>query len=282
MRLPAGPSGLPRGGLYARIAGRKGAEQRWLLFTQRVDARSPRPGGVDSSGLLERDRNGVRLTKGERMLALDRFRMLTQLCPGSRRWIAALFLFTTLAVTGCGEPFAIATPRPHYPASASVTAAEKHAWKVLDLRPYREVLYVRHVDPKTLVQPFQGRLLGPLSTLRGQSSTWVEKDEHLFQFMNASFKNLGYFRDVRDYAWLQTHPEAKSVPHFVADYAIDWTGGEEYTFHIRIAEPARKEVVFHVSHYHYRWWPNLDRPLFFPVFNALIDWKNECAAAHPG
>ena len=60
-----------------------------------------------------------------------------------------------------------------------------------------------------------------------------------------------------------------------------WQGGYDFSFHIRMIDPSTEEVFLHVSHNHYRSWPRLDQPLFFPVFNVVIDWQNACIEAEP-
>jgi hypothetical protein len=82
---------------------------------------------------------------------------------------------------------------------------------------------------------------------------------------------------VKFYSQLEESPEIQKENHLVADYMVDWKG-YDYTFHIRITNPKNNEVLFHASHDYFRWWERMDRPLFFPVFNSVIDWVNECTA----
>jgi hypothetical protein len=66
---------------------------------------------------------------------------------------------------------------------------------------------------------------------------------------------------------LQTHIGAFLVvePYFV------WEGGYNYSADLKAFDPENGEVVFHVTNQAFNW-AGLDKPLFYPLFNAFLDW----------
>jgi hypothetical protein len=182
-----------------------------------------------------------------------------------------------LSLGGCGSPYSIEKPNPYYSASTKITLQEKHVWKVVELNSFQEALFIRGQDAESFVKPYDGGLLGPLSTRRGMPTTWAPSVDGFNEFIRSSFDNIGYFNAVKFYSQLEESPKIQKENYLVADYTVD-SEGYDYTFHIRITNPKNNEVLFYASHDYYRFWYSMDRPLFFPVFNSVIDWVNECTA----
>jgi hypothetical protein len=66
---------------------------------------------------------------------------------------------------------------------------------------------------------------------------------------------------------LQTHIGC----FLVVDPAVTFEGGFDYSAELRAIDPETGKVVFHVKHKTANW-SGLDKPLFYPLFNAFIDW----------
>lgn len=186
--------------------------------------------------------------------------------------------YFVLSLGGCGSAYSIEKPNPYYSANTKLTLQEKHVWKVVELNSFKDALFIRGQDAESFVKPYQGALLGPISTRRGMSSTWAPSVSEFNEFIRSSFDNIGYFNAVKFYPQLEESPEIQKENYLVADYLVGWEGGYDYTFHIRITNPTNSEVLFHASHDYFRWWERMDRPLFFPVFNSVIDWIDECTS----
>ena len=180
-----------------------------------------------------------------------------------------------LSLGGCGSPYTIEKPNPYYSANTKITLQEKHVWKVVELNSFQEALFILGQDAESFVKPYHGGLLGPLSTRYGEPSTWAPSVDGFNEFKRSSFDNIGYFNTVKFYSQLEESPKIQKENHLIADYMVD-SEGYDYTFQIRITNPKNNEVLFHVSHDQYRYGYYMDRPLFFPVFNSVIDWLNEC------
>ncbi|MCC6578940.1 MAG: hypothetical protein IT440_00745 [Phycisphaeraceae bacterium] len=63
----------------------------------------------------------------------------------------------------------------------------------------------------------------------------------------------------------------------VAEYKIIWEHGDVYTFDVTIAKASDANTVLHIHHTALIW-IGADGPLFYPVFNAVMDWTDECRA----
>ena len=182
-----------------------------------------------------------------------------------------------MLLVSCSSPYKITKPDPYYPADTKLTEKEKHIWKITDLSQFQEALFVRRLDPESIVKPLNGGFPEPISGIRGKPATWAATSKNeLDEFFRASFDNIGYFKVVKHYDQLKQSPKLQQDNHLVADYSVSWEGGYDYIFNIRIINPRNNEILLYVSHEHYRFWPSLDYPLFFPVFNAVIEWKDEC------
>jgi hypothetical protein len=207
-------------------------------------------------------------------------------CSGDKQYQAIVIricqlvicLSFVLSLGGCGSPYTIEKPNPYYSANTKITSQEKHVWKVVELDSFQEALFVRGQDAESFVKPYQGGLLGPLSTRYGEPATWAPSVDGFNEFIRSSFENIGYFKTVKFYSQLEESPGIQKENHLIADYIVD-SEGYYYTFQIRITNPKNNEVLFHVSHDHYRWGYSMDRPLFFPVFNSVIDWIKECTGS---
>jgi hypothetical protein len=181
-----------------------------------------------------------------------------------------------ISLVGCVMDVAITQPDPYFKTDVELAPDEIHEWNLIDLASFQDVLYVRRHSKQTFSQPFTGGLPTETSTLKGQPATWIESESVFEEYLRASLENIGYFRIVERIDDVAIHSVVESGDSLIAEYLVDWQGGYDYIFHLRMINPSTGEILLHLSHYHERLWPRLDRPLFNPVFNGLIDWKNEC------
>jgi hypothetical protein len=191
-------------------------------------------------------------------------------------WRTTVILSILLSLFGCVMDVAITQPDPYFKTDVALSPDEIRAWKVIDLTPFQDVLYVRRHSAQTFFEPFTGGLPTGISTLKGQSATWIESESDFEEFLRTSLENIGYFKTVKLVDEIEVQPVIDSGDSLIAEYLVEWRGGYDYTFYLRMLNPSTGESPLYLSHYHYRLWPRLDQPLFFPVLNGLIDWKNEC------
>jgi hypothetical protein len=191
-------------------------------------------------------------------------------------WRITISLSISLSLVGCVMDVAITEPDPYFKTDVELSPDEIREWKVIDLTPFQDVLYVRRHSAQTFFKPFTGGLPAEISTLKGRPATWIDSESEFEEFLRASLKNIGYFKSVKLLDEVEIQSLIDSGDSLIAEYLVEWRGGYDYEFYLRMLNPSTGESLLYLSHYHYRLWPRLDRPLFFPVLNGLIDWKNEC------
>lgn len=193
--------------------------------------------------------------------------------------MAAPLLALSVLAAACTTVVSVTPPDPRFPASAEVGENGLPVREIVDLAPHRERLYVRRHSAQSFEQPFSGGLPQDLSTLRGRRATWIESEAEFEDYLVASLDHIGYFGEVRHLAADEVLPAAGN--YLVADYLVDWNGAYDFVFHLRMVDPNDGRTLLHARHSHFRGWPRLDRPLFNPVLNAVIDWKDDCSEAFP-
>ncbi len=60
----------------------------------------------------------------------------------------------------------------------------------------------------------------------------------------------------------------------IVDYNIGWVGKCDYVFDFKLTNSFSNEVVLQIS-YQVTNWSGLDKPLIYPMLNALKDWIDE-------
>jgi len=121
-----------------------------------------------------------------------------------------------------------------------------------------------------------------------------EKNDKYNDFFVTSFVNMNMFEEVLDKEGLEklviekgltdrvTNVSDKIGLHHlqshmgvflvVEPYSI-WEGGYNYSAELKAFDPETGETVFHVTNEAINW-AGLDKPLFYPLFNAFIDWTH--------
>ena len=73
------------------------------------------------------------------------------------------------------------------------------------------------------------------------------------------------------------HKLAGQIGHFlIIEPSVEWKGGYDYEATLKVTDASTADTVF-VAHRKAFNWAGLDKPLFYPMFNALIDWTQGIA-----
>jgi len=68
------------------------------------------------------------------------------------------------------------------------------------------------------------------------------------------------------------HSLHKEIGDFlVVEPYVEWKGGYNFEAELKALDPESGKVVYHVKNKAFNW-DGLDQPLFFPMFNAFLDW----------
>lgn len=70
-------------------------------------------------------------------------------------------------------------------------------------------------------------------------------------------------------------------PFLVVEPHVEWRGGYNFYANLKAIDPETGETVLHIEQTAFNW-SGLDDPLFFPLFNAFLQWtKGEKIATAP-
>ncbi len=113
------------------------------------------------------------------------------------------------------------------------------------------------------------------------------------KFVFNSFKNMGVFgkvlskKDLEKYVFenkltskvpsvsdsIGLHNLTKHMGNFlIVHFEIQFKGGYNFEADIIARDPVSNKIVFHVRNSAFNW-SGLDQPLFYPLFNAFIEWS---------
>ena len=67
--------------------------------------------------------------------------------------------------------------------------------------------------------------------------------------------------------------QAEIGPFLVIEPYVEWKGGYNYEASLKVVDPDTTETIFSAKKKAFNW-GGLDKPLFYPLFNALLDWLN--------
>ena len=111
-------------------------------------------------------------------------------------------------------------------------------------------------------------------------------------FVKESFRNMGFFKEVLFPDDFQRHIIQKGISDQFDDVRSFMTlnrvqkkignflvvqmdeafqGGFNYTLSAKVTDPGSGKLVFHVEQNGTNW-SGLDAPLYYPVFNSVLDW----------
>jgi hypothetical protein len=120
------------------------------------------------------------------------------------------------------------------------------------------------------------------------------KDDTYNDFFVVSFVNMNMFAEVLDKEGLEKLVIEKGLTdsvtsisdkiglynlqsHMGAFLVVEpytmYMGGDYYSAELKAFDPETGETVFHVTNEAINW-AGLDKPLFYPLFNAFIDWTH--------
>lgn len=69
-------------------------------------------------------------------------------------------------------------------------------------------------------------------------------------------------------------------PFLVIEPVVEWRGGYDYEAALKVTDAATAETIFLARSKAFNW-AGLDEPLFYPLFNAFIDWTKGVAPPPP-
>jgi hypothetical protein len=155
------------------------------------------------------------------------------------------------------------------------------------------VLYANSIDR---IEPFKNQYTSLL---------YVKTDENNKRFNTfhlETFKNMNIFKEVRDKGEMENlvfekglanrvsnvsdkiglHNLQKEIgPFLVVEPHTEWEGGYNYIASLKVFDPQSGKDVLVIKNKAFNW-AGLDKPLFFPLFNAFLDWaRGEKIAIKP-
>ena len=119
-------------------------------------------------------------------------------------------------------------------------------------------------------------LSAELAALKERHKEGAISDEEYMQkqrdIVNARYGTiLPYYKGVSDLSVLNRVQEHYSE-HLVVGILVKWIWASfHYTVDMKVLDPATGDTVFH-AHNEINRWNHVDQSLFYPVFNAFIDW----------
>ncbi|HMP84700.1 MAG TPA: hypothetical protein PKA41_18555 [Verrucomicrobiota bacterium] len=173
-----------------------------------------------------------------------------------------------LAGGGCSTTMKVSKVDPktgHFPTTTQLSPGDIKEEKTLDVFEFRQLLYIRSAaSPR---DEFRDFLKESLVNLEFFESVKDRREMEAFVVGKGLSDSVGNVTDMIGLNRLQ-----KQIGNFmVADYSVQWDGSYWYTFDIALVNPSDGQTVFHATHRAFNW-AGLDKPLFYPVLNAVKDW----------
>lgn len=190
-----------------------------------------------------------------------------------RKSVTVILVFGMLMLAGCGSHMqAVKTDAKtgYFPTSVKIKPEEIYVREKIDIKKYKSLLLILPLEYKD-------------SSNRKESITANFDD-----FFKQSVINMMYFDSVRDKREMQRYLHAKGLTDtanykglqnkigdfLIAKASIARIGSFDYALSLKIYNPAAGNPVFSVMKMGFNK-DGLDEPLFYPVFNAMLEWIND-------
>ncbi len=175
--------------------------------------------------------------------------------------IAALALLAGCSSTLKSVPLNATTGR--YETGSLVKAEDVEIKAPFDRAKYGKFAYVKTLGQ---VQTLNGFFLESVRNTK-LFVTVANKDEVERLVIQNKYDGVG---DPDSLIALHKLAEAMG-PFLVIEPYVEWKGGYDYIASIKVVDPTTTETVFSVKKKAFNW-AGLDKPLFYPLFNAMLDW----------
>jgi len=173
-----------------------------------------------------------------------------------------------LIITACGTTLKITKPEAdgHYKTTFKLKAEDILVSKNIDLSMYEDMFYAQ-IDENN--EQYQDFFKSSIENTKLFKRVLVKSD------MEQMILNKGLTDKVTNVSDLiGLHHAQKHLGNFlVGTLSAEWKGAYDYTADLKVVDPKDGTVFFHARNQAVNW-DGLDQPLFFPLFNAFIDWAN--------
>lgn len=182
--------------------------------------------------------------------------------------IRSIVLLGCMAIlAGCGSTLKVTEldeKSGYFPASQKIPHDGVVVYTQYNAEKYSPMLYVK-TDEKD--KKYNAFFIDSFTRTRKFKKVVGKSELEEYVFKN----NLaGKVTSVSDVIGL--HNLQKEIGNFlVVEPYVEWKGGYNFEAEFKVLDPADGKVVFHVRNKAFNW-DGLDQPLFFPMFNAFMDW----------
>jgi len=148
----------------------------------------------------------------------------------------------------------------------------------------------------TIKAPFDRAKFGKMAYVRTANATSVGAPAApaLQRFFFESVTNTKAFDTVYDSEGLQKLVIAKGQtdfndnlvglhnltkqlgPFLLVEPSVEWKGGYNFEATLKVVDPETTDTLFEAKRKAFNW-AGLDKPLFYPMFNAFLDWTQGVA-----
>jgi hypothetical protein len=180
----------------------------------------------------------------------------------------AFLVLCVLSVVRCSSTLKPATldPAGRFPTESRISPGGVKIARPFDSK-FKPLLYVKIDDSKAnMYRDFF------VSSFRNMNFFTVVNEKSDFEKMIIERKLTDKVSNVSDLIGLNNL--AKQVgPFLVVEPHLEWQGGYNYIASLKAIDPETGETVLHLEQKAFNW-AGLDKPLFYPLLNAFIDWAN--------
>lgn len=180
-----------------------------------------------------------------------------------------LFVFAlSLIITGCGTTLKATQPEAdgYYKTDKKLEENNILVAKNVQLTKYEEMFYAQ-VDENN--EQFQDFFKSSIENAKLFDRIVIKSDMEQIVLNKGLADKITSVSDL-----IGLHHAQKNLGDFlVGNLSTKWEGGYDFTAELKVIDPSDGEVVFHATNKAFNW-DGLDKPLFFPLFNAFIEWAN--------
>lgn len=154
------------------------------------------------------------------------------------------------------------------PTETKLTPEEILVDKSINFNEYNQFLYVKNSGVN--MEKYDKYIIETLKNIGGFKKVYTQSELEQYVIQNNLTDKVTSISDNIGLLNLQ-----KQVGNFlVVESTPEYLGGYDYSFKFKVINPATSETLLELKHKAFNW-AGLDRPLFNPVFNYYINWKNK-------